>query len=87
MHTATLHLIAGLGFPPPSPIAAAKSKVPFYIAGGLLVGWALLVSLGIGLRRPSFPSDVGGERLVITVTAVLVVAATAMAVVTSGGGA
>jgi hypothetical protein len=79
MHTVTLHLIPLLG--------AAKSKVPFYIAGGLLVGWALLVSLGIGLRRPSFPSDSAGERLVIMVTAVLVVAAAAMAVATSGGGA
>jgi hypothetical protein len=79
MHTVTLHLIPLLG--------AAKSKAPFYIAGGLLVGWALLVSLGIGLRRPSFPSDAAGERLVIIVTVVLVLAATSMAVVTSGGGA
>jgi hypothetical protein len=83
MHT-TFHLIAGLGIPPSTPLAAAKSKVPFYIAGGLLVGWALLVSLGIGLRRPSFPSDARGERLLIMVTVVLVVAATAMAVATSG---
>jgi len=78
MHT-TLHILPILG--------AAKSRVPFYIAGGLLVGWALLVSLGIGLRRPSFPSDSAGQRLVIAITALLVVAATASAVVTSGGGA
>ena len=37
-------------------LAAEKSKVPFYIAGGLLVAWALTVSLGIGMRRPDFPS-------------------------------
>jgi hypothetical protein len=78
MHAAALHLVPLLG--------AAKSKVPFYIAGGLLVGWALLVSVGIGVRRPSFPKDRGGERLLITITALLVVGATAMAVATSGGG-
>lgn len=78
MHT-TLHILPML--------AAAKSKVPFYIAGGLLVAWALLVSLGIGLRRPSFPSDAAGERLLIAITALLVVAAAATAVATSGGGA
>lgn len=68
-------------------LGAAKSKVPFYIAGGLLVCWALLVSVGIGLRRPSFPSDATGERLLIAITALLVVAATATAVATSGVGA
>jgi hypothetical protein len=78
MH-ATLHMVPLM--------AAAKSKVPFYIAGGLLVCWALLVSVGIGLRRPSFPSDAAGERLLIAITALLVVAATATAVATSGAGA
>jgi plastocyanin len=64
-------------------LAAEKSKVPFYIAGGLLVAWALLVSLGIGMRRPDFPSSVAGQRGVIAITAVLVVAAAATAVITS----
>jgi plastocyanin len=64
-------------------LAAEKSKVPFYIAGGLLVAWALLVSLGIGMRRPDFPSSVTGQRAVIAITAVLVVAAAATAVITS----
>ena len=79
MHLVALHLTPLLG--------AEKSKVPFYIAGGVLVCWAFLVSMGIGIRRPEFPSNSAGERLVIVVTAVLVVATTAMAVVTSGGGA
>ena len=34
--------------------AGEPSKVPFYIAGGLLVVWALTLA-GIGLTRPSFP--------------------------------
>jgi len=76
MHTAALHL---------APILAAeKSKVPFYIAGGLLVAWALIVSVGLGLRRADFPGSLSGQRAVSTITAVLVVAAAATAVITSG---
>jgi plastocyanin len=66
-------------------LAAEKSKVPFYIAGGLLVLWALFVSLVIGARRPDFPTGLSEERGVIAVTAVLVLAAVATAVITSGG--
>jgi plastocyanin len=76
MHLATLQLVGILG--------AEKSRVPFYIAGGVLVAWALLVSLGLGMRRPDFPGGQGGERLVLAISAVLVLATVAMAVVTSG---
>jgi uncharacterized cupredoxin-like copper-binding protein len=79
MHLAALHLVPILG--------AEKSKVAFYIVGGALVVWALIVSLGLGLRRPDFPGDTGGERIVIAITAVLVIAAAATAVLTSGGAA
>jgi plastocyanin len=65
-------------------LAAEKSKVPFYIAGGLLVLWALVVSLGIGLRRPDFPASINGQRGVVAITAVLVLGATSTAVATSG---
>ena len=78
MLATVLHLIPVLG--------AEKSKVPFYIAGGALVIWALVLSMGIGRSRPDFPSNKAGERAVIAITATLVVLATAMAVVTSGGG-
>jgi plastocyanin len=77
MHTLALQLAP--------VIAAEKSKVPFYIAGGLLVAWALLLSLGIGMRRSDFPSNVSQQRMVVAITGVLVLAAVAMAVVTSGG--
>jgi plastocyanin len=76
MHTAALHLAPILG--------AEKSRVPFYVAGGLLVAWALFVSLGLGLRRTDFPGDLAGQRVVMAISAVLVIAAVATAVVTSG---
>ena len=66
-------------------LAAEKSKTPFYIAGGILVAWALIISMGIGMRKPSFPETLGQQRAVMGVSAVLVVAAVSMAVVTSGG--
>ena len=76
MHTLALQL---------TPIVAAeKSKVPFYIAGGLLVAWALLLSLGIGMRRPDFPRTLQEQRGVMAITAVLVLAALVTAVATSG---
>ena len=77
MHAAVLQLAPILG--------AEKSKVPFYIAGGALVAWALIVSLGLGMRRPDFPGSKAQQRGVIAVTVVLVLVAASMAVVTSGG--
>lgn len=67
-------------------LAAAKSKAPFYIAGGILVAWALILSLGVGLRRPDFPSNLRDQRAIAGVSAVLVVITLTMAVATSGGG-
>jgi hypothetical protein len=78
VHAAVLQLA-------PVVLAAAKSKVPFYIVGGLLVAWALLLSLGLGLRKPEFPDGLAGQRAVIAITVVLVATTMTMAVVTSGG--
>jgi plastocyanin len=66
-----------------SVLAAEKSKTPFYIAGGVLVAWALILSLGLGLRRPAFPGNLIGERVVIGISVVLVLAAMSAAVVTA----
>ncbi len=66
-------------------LAAEKSKAPFFIAGGLLVAWALFVSLAMGMRNPKFPGDLGGQRVVSAITALLVIAAASTAVITSGG--
>jgi plastocyanin len=64
-------------------LAAEKSKVAFYIAGGILVVWALTLSLGLGMRKPDFPGSLAGQRAVVAITAVLVLAAVATAVLTS----
>ncbi len=66
-------------------LAAEKSKVPYYIAGALLVAWALILSVGVGTRNPNFPSTLGGQRAVMAITAVLVLTTVSTAVLTSGG--
>ena len=61
---------------------AEPSKTAFYLCGGVLAAWA--VALGfVGLRSPEFPGSERGQRGVIAVSAVLVVAAMAAAVLTS----
>src|ERR1017187_8420090 len=74
MHTVALQLAPILG--------AEKSKVPFFIAGGALVVWALFLSLAFGMRKPDFPGGLSGQRAVSPVTAVLVLAAVSTAVIT-----
>ena len=66
--------------------AGAPSKVPFYIAGALLVIWALGLA-AVGLTRPSFPYNERGARGVMGVTFVLMALAMAMAIITSSFGA
>jgi hypothetical protein len=61
--------------------AAEPSKVPFYIAGLLLAGWAVGVS-AVGITRPGFLVDVRGQRAVILISVLLVAFAVAMALVT-----
>jgi uncharacterized cupredoxin-like copper-binding protein len=78
-----LHLALTVAHQPVWVLAAEKSKVPFYVAGGALVAWALIVSLALGLRHPAFPHNLTGERTVIGITAVLVLAALASAVITA----
>jgi hypothetical protein len=59
--------------------ATEPSHVPWYIAGGLLAAWAVILS-AIGLRSPDFPGNEGGARVVMLISAVLVVAAMTAAV-------
>jgi plastocyanin len=66
-------------------LAVGKSKVPFYIAGGALVAWALVISMAVGMRRPGFPNGLSQQRAVMAVSAVLVLVTVSMAVVVSGG--
>lgn len=62
--------------------AAEPSKAPFYLAGGVLAAWAVVLA-AVGLTRPSFPSGPAGQRGVTLVSVVLVAIAIAMAIVTS----
>jgi hypothetical protein len=58
------------------------SKVPFYICGGAVALWAVLLA-GIGLSRPEFPGNRAGERGVVAITFVLIVLAIGAAILTS----
>jgi len=61
--------------------AAEPSKVPFYIAGGVLAVWAVVLA-GIGISRPRFPGNQGGQRGVIGLSFLLIVIAIGAAVLT-----
>ena len=63
-------------------LLASVSKVPFYIAGGVLAVYAVLLA-ALGITRPSFPGGRGGQRVVIGVSFVLVVVTIAMSIHTS----
>jgi hypothetical protein len=62
--------------------AEESSKTAFYICGGLLAAWAVVLS-AIGMSSETFPATVGAKRGVIAVTLVFVAAAMATAVITA----
>ena len=59
--------------------ASEPSKVPWYIGGGVFVVWALVLGF-VGLRNPTFPRGVSGQRGVMGVSLVLAVVAMGCAV-------
>ena len=59
--------------------ASEPSKVPWYVGGGVLALWAVVLGF-LGLRNPTFPGGVGGERGVIGISFVLAVVAMGCAV-------
>ncbi len=69
----------------PQILAAAtfhdSSKTAFYVAAGVLVAWALLISAA-GIRGSLFPNSPAQGRMVMVISAVLVVVTAAMGVVT-----
>jgi hypothetical protein len=62
--------------------ATEPSHVAWYIAGGVLAIWAVVLS-AIGLNRPDFPGNERGARAVILISFVLMVAAMTAAVATA----
>ena len=60
-----------------------SSKLLFYVLGGALAAWAVLVAtLGI-MRHETFPGSRGALRAVMAISAVLMVCAMASAVITA----
>ncbi len=62
--------------------ADEPSKVPFFIIGGALAIYAVVLS-AIGMTRPGFPFNARGQRAVIAVTLVIAVLAVGAAIGTS----
>ncbi len=63
--------------------ASEPSKVPFYIAGLVLVAWAVAIGT-VGVRNAdNFPGSAQVMRGVVAVTVLLVVITLAMAIHTS----
>ena len=61
---------------------AEHSKTAFYVCGGLLAAWAVVLA-GLGMSRATFPESAGAQRGVQLLSAVLVAAAMATAVITA----
>ena len=60
---------------------AEPTKTAFYLGGGLLALWAVVLAL-VGLSRPGFPATAGAARGVYGVSALLVAVAAAAAIIT-----
>jgi hypothetical protein len=50
-----------------------KSELPFFIAGGCLAAFAILVSV-IGFKKPDFPGSAGAARGLMALSAAIVLA-------------
>ncbi|HEX4805637.1 MAG TPA: hypothetical protein VFU94_07030 [Conexibacter sp.] len=72
-----LHVLAAA-----APIAREGSKTAFYLAGGALACWAVLIGV-IGITSPTFPRSNADARAVMLVSGVLMAAAMATAVIVS----
>jgi plastocyanin len=66
-------------------LAAAPSKVPFYVVGGLLAAWAVLLAVW-GISHHEFPGSAARGRMVMLASFVLVLATVTTAVLTGGEG-
>jgi hypothetical protein len=61
---------------------SSPDKTPFYICGGLLAAWAVVVS-AIGITQPDFPGSPARTRGVFAISILLVAAAIGTAIGTS----
>jgi hypothetical protein len=58
------------------------SKTAFYIGGGVLAAWAVLVSF-VGITRPSFPGTAAVARATMLLSVVFVAGALVTSIMTS----
>ena len=56
-----------------------KSETPFFVAGAILVVFAIAISV-IGFKKPDFPSSAGAARGIMALSAALVGATVATAI-------
>jgi plastocyanin len=63
-------------------LVLATSKLPFYLIGGALAAWAVLLALA-GLSRPDFPGGRGPARGIMGISALLVVGTIGSAIATA----
>jgi NADH:ubiquinone oxidoreductase subunit 6 (subunit J) len=62
-------------------VASEPSKVPFYIAGAVLVIYALVVA-GLGLTQPEFPGSIGRARGLMALSVILMLVAVLAGILT-----
>jgi len=53
---------------------AKKSEAPFFVAGAVLVSFAVLISV-VGMKRPDFPENAGAARGVMALSVLLMLGA------------
>ena len=58
---------------------AHKSETPFFVAGAILVVFAVAISV-IGFKKPDFPDTAGAARGIMALSATLVAATVATAI-------
>ncbi|MEA2232661.1 MAG: hypothetical protein QOD83_2477 [Solirubrobacteraceae bacterium] len=56
-----------------------KSELPFFIAGGLLVAFAIIISV-VGFKKPEFPANDQAARGVMALSVALVAGALGSAI-------
>ena len=62
-------------------LIAASTHMPYYVAAGVLVAWALLIG-GLGIKSSKFPNSDGAFKAIAGVTVVLVAATMSAALIT-----
>jgi hypothetical protein len=63
----------------PLPLAEIGA---FHVVGAVFVLWALLLAV-LGFRSPNFPSNIGGQRVVIAISLLLMLGSIGSAIYTA----